>query len=118
MQEGFLIIDLANLPNSNLDYYYWQPAITINGNTSLVRSTHTVSMTEDGFLLLNGTNINEGETLIFSLTNDPYHPEYLGHTQNNNTGTSYYCHDSFSRNDTLWSSDIYNGWFSVYEFHT
>ncbi|MBP7821683.1 MAG: choice-of-anchor B family protein [Saprospiraceae bacterium] len=104
---GLLIIDLTNLPNS-VTYNYWTPSINLNGNATNLTSIHTVTMDEYGRLYCNGTNVGNGQPLMFDVTTSPLSPTFLGAV-----GTNY-SHDSYARHDTLWSADIYNGWFSVY----
>ena len=104
--EGLLIIDLSTLPGS-VNYNFYKPRLTVNGDTDTLRSIHTLYV-EGNYLYLMGTNISAGETMIFSLTN-PLAPQLVGFLP------PTYAHDSYIRNDTLWDSNIYDGYFSVYD---
>jgi choice-of-anchor B domain-containing protein len=100
---GVQIVNLLSLPNAPVTTF--APYL---GGTQL-RRVHTVTLDEEGgFLYLNGTNLYSGSVLIFDLKTNPLSPTYLGKTQ------TRYTHDSFVRNDTLWTADINSGIFSVY----
>lgn len=105
---GLLIIDLSNLPNS-VSHIYWTPTLNIQGNNYNLLRVHTVSMSEDGLLILNGTNILSGRPLLFDVTTTPNAPVLQG------TVGTVYVHDSYARGDTLWTGDIYNGRFSAWD---
>ncbi len=105
--SGLLIINLSNLPNG-VTYQYWQPVLNINGTNHTLLRVHTVTMDEKGILILNGTNILSGRPLLFDVSVTPNAPQFLG------TVGTVYVHDSYARGDTLWTGDIYNGRFSVW----
>ncbi len=104
--EGLLIIDLSTLPGT-VSYSYYKPRLTVNGVTDTLRSIHTLYV-EDSILYLLGTNINEGEPIIFGL-NNPLAPNKIGHLP------ATYAHDAFIRGDTIWCANIYDGDFTVYD---
>jgi choice-of-anchor B domain-containing protein len=104
--EGLLIIDLSTLPNA-VNYSYYKPRLTVNGDTDTLRSIHTLYV-EDNHLYLAGTNISAGEPIIFNLVN-PLAPQKVGNLPNT------YAHDIFVRGDTIWSANIYDGDFTVYD---
>ncbi|MBK8045039.1 MAG: choice-of-anchor B family protein [Haliscomenobacter sp.] len=68
---------------------------------------HNLYIDEKGRLFLSGCNINNGGVLIFDGASAPGTPLYLGGVN------TRYSHDNFTRNDTLWSADVYLGEFSV-----
>jgi hypothetical protein len=69
-----------------------------------VRS-HTVQA-EDGYLyIFGGGNVTNGATI--AELSDPWNPHIIG------TYTTNYVHDGFIRGDTLWTSEIYKGWFGA-----
>ncbi len=107
--NGILIIDLSDLPGSANNYYDFQPMIDINGNVSQLSSIHNLYVDEFGYLYVSGSNINAGGTLIFDLNNDPYNPVYVGRTP------AIYAHDTYARNNLLYTSDVYDGVFTIYD---
>ncbi len=105
---GVLIVNLQNLPNS-VTSQYWTPSITVNGQSENLISSHTVTMDENGFMFINGSNVAQGQALIFDVHSNPGNPIYIGPVGN------WYCHDNMMRGDTVWSGDIYEGHFSVWD---
>lgn len=106
--DGVLIIDLSQLPASTSHQFVY-PYTNIGGNVDSVTSAHTIHIDEEGYMYLMGSNLNSGGTLIFDLNTTPASPVFLGATD------AVYAHDSYTRNDTLYTSDIYAGTFSVYD---
>jgi choice-of-anchor B domain-containing protein len=93
---GVQIIDLQYLPDS---VHYVGKFITPGHS-----STHSVSQSEN-FLYLNGSNSDQG-TIVLDLTN-PTAPVRRG------TWNERYVHDCRVINDTMWSSNISDGYLSV-----
>lgn len=106
--NGVLIINMIDLPN-NITSYNFQPSIDIGGNTDILSSIHNLYVDENGFLYVSGSNINNGGTIIFDLNADPYNPVYVGRTP------PIYAHDTYARNNLLYTSDIYAGVFTIYD---
>ena len=99
---GLQIINLNSLPSPNLPYKNWTGNNAIFGQIDNIHALHI----EAGYVYLFGSNLFNGAALICDL-NDPWNPNYLGHSQ----GT--YIHDGYVRNDTLFSCHIYDGYFSI-----
>lgn len=106
--DGILIIDANNLPNSTTHHFY-KPTITIGNATDSITKAHTLYI-EGDYLYLSGTNMNGGGVLIFDIASNPLAPVYVGCIP-----SPIYAHDCFVRNDTLWTADIMDGFFSVYD---
>lgn len=102
--DGMLVIDLAQLPNA-APYYNWQPDIPGLG---VLQRCHSIFIDEFGIVYLNGSNLNSGGPLFIDVDTDPNNPIYLGKTP------AIYCHDSYARDNVLYTSDLYVGEFSVY----
>ncbi|HOY05561.1 MAG TPA: choice-of-anchor B family protein [Saprospiraceae bacterium] len=99
--SGITIVNLHNLPDS-ITWRVWRGDGAFEGQ---LRRSHTVQ-TKDGYLyVFGGGNVTSG-AIIASLT-DPWNPVIVGRYLDN------YVHDGFIRGDTLWTSEIYNGWFGV-----
>jgi choice-of-anchor B domain-containing protein len=103
--EGLLIMDMSTL-TSTFNYFYYKPRLTVNGDTDTLRSIHTLYV-EGSYLYLGGTNLNVGEVIIMSLAN-PLAPNLVGFLP------PPYAHDMFVRGDTIYSSHIYDGYFSMF----
>jgi choice-of-anchor B domain-containing protein len=103
---GIHIIDLRTCPN-NITARWWVPAVPNGATTANCNSTHSVWQ-ENGYLFLNGSSAGVNGTIIYDVNTTPGFPIYKGKTTNG------YVHDSFSRNDTLYTSNINDGVFRMY----
>jgi choice-of-anchor B domain-containing protein len=102
---GLQIVDLTNLPGSNLDYHSY----TGNGPITGLSSIHALHVDETkGYLYLYGTNKDFGKPLALNLNNDPYNPTYASTVH-----FFGYAHDGYADNDMLFAAHIYEGLFSV-----
>ncbi|MBK8557275.1 MAG: choice-of-anchor B family protein [Lewinellaceae bacterium] len=102
--SGVTIIDLRQLPDTVL-YKTWQGDGVYENQ--IVKS-HALA-TADGYLYLFGGiagNMLSNGAVICSLS-DPWNPHVVGYYSN------AYVHDGYIRDNTLWTSEIYNGWFGV-----
>ena len=102
---GLQIIDLTNLPGSNLAYqsYYG------NGGGAGLTKAHALHIDETkGYLYLYGSNLFNGKPVVLNLNSDPYNPTYVNYV--NFVG---YAHDGYVNNDILYGAHIYAGLFSV-----
>ncbi|MBK8656590.1 MAG: choice-of-anchor B family protein [Haliscomenobacter sp.] len=100
--DGILAIDMSKAPDT-ITWKFHKPVI---GSIPL-NKCHNLYIDEKGRLFLSGCNINNGGVLIFDGASAPGTPLYLGGVN------TRYSHDNFTRNDTLWSADVYLGEFSV-----
>lgn len=99
--SGITIVDLNSLPDT-INWKVWRGDIEHDG---LLRRSHTVQ-TKDGYLyIFGGGNVTNGCTIAD--LSDPWNPAIVG------TYTTNYVHDGFIRGDTLWTCEIYKGWFGV-----
>lgn len=106
-KDGLLIIDLSN-PN-NFTYQFWRPELTVNWDTDTLNAAHNLYIDEAGYCYIAGSNISAGETIILDVHTTPQTPIYRGTTLPLN------AHDIYAAGDTLWTSDLRNGSFSVYD---
>jgi choice-of-anchor B domain-containing protein len=95
--SGLQIVDLRNLPGTNLPSVYWKPVI--NGDT--LETIHALHV-EAGRAYLYGSNVGAGGILIADLTT-PMAPVYLGRYN------SAYVHDGYVRNNRCYAGRIYAG---------
>jgi choice-of-anchor B domain-containing protein len=99
--NGVQIVDLSNLPGTNIPYTFWQPTI----NSQTLDKVHALHI-DNGKIYLYGGDLAPGGCIIADLSN-PWNPTYLGRYDQS------YIHDGYVRNDTLYGGHIYNGFFSI-----
>ncbi|BDS11029.1 choice-of-anchor B family protein [Aureispira anguillae] len=97
---GILIIDLSDLPNS----------VTHHFHSTLSGTAHNLWIDEQGILYTAGEGAWGGQPVFYDLTIDPDTPVVVGIT---NPG--FYSHDIYVRNDTMWSANINDGFFTVFD---
>lgn len=102
------IVDLSNLPNTNLAYHTYTGDGAIAGQLSKIHALH-IDVTK-GFVYLYGHNIGNKGALVLDLNQDPYNPHYVGQYN------LQYIHDGYVDNDTLWACQIYQGNVTVINF--
>ncbi len=103
--DGMQIIDLRFLPDSAPNYFWHSDGIM----TDILRQAHSITV-DSKYIYVNGHSVpNHGNGVLILDKTDPWNPVYVGAEANR------YCHDSYVRGDTLWTSDIQDGLFSVYD---
>ncbi len=102
-EDGLLIIDLSPLPQAtNLTTtLYSGPA------NNPWQSAHTCFVDENGYAYVFGANRGNGGVIILDVFTNPMAPIEVGVFDN------WYCHDGYVRNDTMYLSNIYDGFFSL-----
>ena len=110
--EGLLVIDLSNLPNE-VSFFKWTPhlpalAATSNGEDTLY-TCHNLYIDEFGYCYLSGCNLNEGGILILDVFSTPGQPIYVAAAPN------VYSHDVFTRENLMYSSEILEGEFTIFD---
>ncbi len=104
--SGIQIVNLKNLPSSNLPYHYYRGDGQILNQLNRIHALHID--TNKGFLYAWGGDLFGGGAKIFDLKQDPYNPVYVG--KYDQLG---YIHDGYVDNDTMYSGHIYAGQFAV-----
>jgi choice-of-anchor B domain-containing protein len=100
-------VQVVNMTNpANVTSTNWAPNIPGLG---VLGSIHSITVDEFGFLYLNGSNLNSGGPLIVDVSADNGTPVYVGKLP------AVYCHDSYARDNKLYTSDIYDGNFKIYD---
>ncbi len=100
--KGLQIVNLNDLPNSDLSAHYFLGAGQMEAPGDSMYSVHTLHIdTTKGYLYLYGGNLYNGGAKVFDLNNDPYNPTYAG--KFNALG---YIHDGYVENDTLYACHI------------
>ena len=95
--SGLQIVDLRNLPGTNLPFAYWSPVIS--GDT--LQTIHALHV-DAGRAYLYGSNVGSGGVIIADLTT-PMSPVYLGRYN------ASYVHDGYVRNNRCYAGRIYAG---------
>ncbi|WP_020567322.1 choice-of-anchor B family protein [Neolewinella persica] len=110
--QGITAFDLSGLPNN---VTFKRNVFQLPGsNRSLIQSHNLYIDTLKGRMYTTGGNenrsrINAGGIVIFDLNTDPMTPEFVGFAP------AVYSHDVFSKGDTLYCSEIYEGKMSMYD---
>lgn len=104
-EDGLTVIDLSDLPNSVSS----TNVTDIPGVGTLTRC-HNIYIDEFGFAYLAGcNNINNGGMVIYDVATDPAIPEFVSLAPN------VYSHDVYVRDNLMYSSEIYDGVFAIYD---
>ncbi len=110
--DGLGIIDMTNAPET-ITSLYWTPELTIAGFTDVLQRCHNLYIDEEGYCYLSGCNIpdqfNTNGVIILDLNQDPNEPVMIGDI------TGAYSHDVVVRENLLYTSDIRNGEFTIYD---
>ncbi|MCC6726503.1 MAG: choice-of-anchor B family protein [Saprospiraceae bacterium] len=101
---GLQVINMTD-PN-NVTSVNWAPNIPGLG---VLNKIHSITVDEFGYLYLNGSNLNSGGPIIVDVSADNGNPVYAGKLP------AIYAHDSYARNNIIYTSDIYVGNFKVYD---
>jgi choice-of-anchor B domain-containing protein len=100
--DGILILDMRKGPQA-ITHQFYRPATQ---DRTLDRC-HNLYIDEKGVLYLSGCNLNGGGVILYDVASKPGSPQLLG------LSDPRYSHDCYARGDTLWSADVYDGFFSV-----
>lgn len=107
--DGLMIIDMSGAP-TNIISKFWRPTITIDDIEEPLNRCHNVYVDpETGYGFLSGCNVANKGVLILDLNQDKANPVHVG------TVNAAYAHDCYARNDMLYTADIYEGGFSIYD---
>lgn len=96
---GLQIVELTNLPSTNLATTTWNPVINA---TDTLKTIHTLHI-DDGKLYLYGYGWQKG-VLVADISSSPMNPVLLG-----TYDAGGYIHDGYVKNDTLYAAHIFGG---------
>lgn len=99
--DGLLVVDLSNLPNS-IEHQYLN-----NFQNGTLQSSHNIFIDEFGYAYMSGTNL--ADVFFMDCFTDPYNPTFVA-----NAPTPY-AHDIYTRDNLMYASEIYQGHFAVYD---
>ena len=103
-QDGLTVIDLSDLPNSVSSFQ-----MTDFGALGTLTSCHNIWIDEFGFAYLSGCNLNGGGIIYVDCATDPANPQHVGQ------GFPTYSHDVYTRDNKMYTSEIYAGEFGIYD---
>jgi choice-of-anchor B domain-containing protein len=103
--DGLLVIDLSNLPQS-VETYNWTPTLP---GFAILKNCHNLYIDENGICYLAGCNIAGGGVIILDVTQEDGLPEFI------TTGPSIYAHDVFALNQKMYASEIFQGQLGIYD---
>lgn len=107
-EDGLLVIDLSNLPDTLTasDWSYWEPTIPGVGT---ITDCHNIYIDESGYGYLAGCNVNLGGPVYIDFFTTPGSPAYV------DKGPAIYAHDIYTRSNIMYTSDIYDGKVRIYD---
>lgn len=97
--EGLKIFDMRQAPDTVIQTY---------GSDEFFSSAHTITLdTVSGRIYLNGTNTAKDGLLVLDVSADPDKPVFVSSI----VLAGGYIHDSYVRNDTIYASSGYEGYY-------
>lgn len=105
--DGYLIVDMSMAPDS-ISYEFKKPTFDFAGEEQELGACHNIYIDEAGYAYLAGCNVGRGGIIILDLNEDPKNPKYVGNVD------ARYAHDVYVKDTLMYTSDIYDGIFSVY----
>lgn len=99
------IVNLKNLPNS-VEAWQWTGGVLNETDTISIYKTHSIFIDENGIGYLNGANSGYYGMVLIDIAQNPENPKVIA-TYNN------YVHDCYARHDTIYTAEVYDGWFRV-----
>ena len=108
--DGLLIVDMTNAPDL-IEHKFWTPTLDAGSGPGTLGSCHNLYVDAvDGWCYLAGcSSIGVGGVLILDIHTDPLNPIHVGSTN------EFYSHDVVQLGNFIYSSEIGNGHFSVYD---
>lgn len=105
---GTLIVDLGGTPGSFS--YFFDTQGTYNGTNYAITDAHTLTISNDGYMWLQGGQCATG-AWCFNLNTNPMNPTLVGHY---NAYGSHFIHDSYVRNNIMYAASTYSGLFEIF----
>lgn len=104
-EDGVLVIDLSNLPES-VESFNWTPSLP---GLSVLKNCHNLYIDENGICYLAGCNIAGGGIIILDVTQEDGVPAFI------TTGPFIYAHDVFALHQKMYTSEIFQGQLGIYD---
>ncbi len=101
--EGLMIFDLSQAP-ATITRSYW--------SNEFFNKSHSITLdTTSGRIYLNGTDVASQGLLVLDISQNPDQPTLLANVDLTQYGG--YIHDSYVRNDTIYASSGYEGYYVI-----
>lgn len=110
--DGLLIIDMSEVSQDSIEYFFWTPELSLNNQTlGTIEKCHNLYVdASTGHLYLSGcSNLNNGGMLIFDLNDNPDEPKLIG------LGHDRYSHDVYANENLMFGNDIFQGELSIFD---
>ena len=104
--SGLVIIDMTD--PDNIESKVWSEPLFIGNTIDSLKACHNLYI-DDGFAYLSGCNISAEGVIILDIETDPLNPNMVGFAD------QAYAHDVFVKGDRMYTSEIREGWFGVYD---
>ena len=105
--DGVAVLYLGDLPSGGeLTGFNWTPNIPGLGT---LNTCHNIYIDEFGYAYLAGCDLNSGGMLIVDVFTTPGDPQFVA------AAPPVYSHDVFVRDNRMYSSEIYDGEFTIYD---
>ncbi len=108
-KDGLLVIDMARAPDT-ITHTFYKPSVSIGTQVTTLEKAHNLYISQEGLLVLAGSNIHSGAPLFFDLRVNPTEPPFVG------AARQVYAHDVFAERGRLYSSDINAGQLTVHDY--
>jgi len=113
--DGLLIVDMSQAPDSIRHQYIKPPIVSANGDSTALGPCHNLYIDENGFCYLAGCRIGYGnKAIIFDLNQDKWTPPVVGVHGNIPNGGGY-AHDLYVKNNIMYASEINEGQLGIYD---
>ena len=108
--DGLLIIDMTSAPDL-IEHKFWTPTLDPGSGPGVLGRCHNLYVdAEEGWCYLAGcVGVGNAGVLILDIHTDPLNPIHVGSTN------EFYSHDVVQLGDFIYSSEIQQGHFSVYD---
>ncbi len=104
--DGLIIIDMTD-PNNITHKQVTTMLNTVSGNMETLGAFHNIFVDEFGYLYSCGSDLNNGGVVVMDVVTDPWNPVIVGFAD------ARYSHDMYVRDNIIYSSDVYSGFFSI-----
>ena len=104
---GLTIIDVRD--PENIESHIWDPILMIGNTLDTLKTCHNIFIDDQGYGYLAGCNLSNRGVIILDLFTDPINPTMVGYAD------VAYSHDVYVKGDRMYSSEIFEGRFGVYD---
>ncbi len=105
--DGLLIIDMTDM--KDIKHKFIKPELTIGTSVDTLEKCHNIYIDDGGVAYLAGCNNGIRGIIMMDIKSDPDTAIFLGAIDD------LYVHDVYVRNDTLLSSEVFNGTLAIYD---